>query len=1521
KKAKKFKFGQPNLPLDYVSKITFEVYSSGYNQPSSPGQLISANATGCIGYATVDLDSIAKHEAEQTLPLFRKGHPEDREPRGNITVRFHRDQDIQAESSVLVRRSSSNDKWTLCPNELILRTLRYKTKHAERGMIDKLAAEVLANKPQEQEREVQKLFHLIQLARITETLKDKPVSIIKVQSHSQEVQQRPPPVVFSQIQVQDVVAAGLATAEAVVDLVTSKSTSTKRKKWSADYVDENPAESEHVIKDTRSQFEIATDRLRATLMKLHHICTNKLIPQLDAMAVLSQAPTINIQDAEKILNFFEDEVDELDKVSLDDAYAFELLEKRTRVAKLTQLLSHLLRAYLRISVLVDHDSKSPTRGSSDEVLGVAIIPLLELLDQREHNRQYQLHLDHKSKDGLERYVKKSLVHVKLKMTFSEVSLLETAISILKECKRQYIDQFEVSRRRVNAAVVPAQRRRWQTLMGYLETLKAQSIGKMHWETTPTLLEHVWDIFLSHRRQFPTTLIAFAPQIQLYREAVVKVHTRWVNLQPKLEELLKIQSLPSIDAKRTPELLEEVEAEVEGLDILRRNAWIQVQDKWVSLKGVLDELVEMKEKNKLHMGKAPVLLKFVSDKCFKGLKGKHADAVAEVQFRWIALTKHDGPINELRLMDTHGLHWRRTYDLLRLLDEQCEGFSDVDDKALKAVKSRWDQVDSWLNDFLEMQHSQKIHYKERDNWLQYSENGRDSRLLITKQDMLMNLVNVRAALIDRGIIPKSMPVQEINRIHDATGHWPKVVLEEIDMLEALVEKNSTLDNPERIVELYEVLEDIGKGDLLWKIKHCVNQNKEISVPDTVNDLLFECHRRAIPTTELEALLKGLATTLQKEELQRRNISVPVNASYEKVCSILVANQVNEIPLPSKITEVQDALAIRGLDKKGDAQFRRGVRINTIALGGLGNNHLGIVDTHIEILRKQLLMEAMRKRNSLIKTFPVPSKILEDEASDIVELDMSGDHIVLVDRFHNWLVHEAYMIKLASYAAMDRCARALVDAKRDQIVTKEDMAIALRKLQLRLPPAAFTRDELILAAKEGKINQPTEKILNQCPTGGNAKAMAYYAAIRTCAMTFQQRVPFAARVDVGPKLIDSMPREVSQEVLSATALPQDRSKLTLGYVMADWLLGNDDTPVELRSAKSRHYLQRLQWVSAAFTIRDRWWQLGFGWCDRATDIGVGVKVLLDDLILMSGENKMHMVNAERLLQEVNEKCYALRPRENDALESILFRYNENTGYLEELVQHAERCINNRKLHSERTPELLHLIQQHCVVPKGLSSRHQEAYRVVTTYWLPHSRQLEELVQMHKEGTFSIHRTPEILEEMAHHTEGIAGSKEAHRPVDESENNDAYAESQLNEWRKGQRKSLINELQPGLSIDIPEQAPISTDDATWKTLSTDGTKKRADVSPFKRSVTWNFGDKPKEVDVSEARPATEADHPILQLHLKPSALKKSKTLSEEVCTLLTSPKKWLTTSCIQEPPQAESRIPPRFYFPAALTHDEDA
>ncbi|RHY32836.1 hypothetical protein DYB32_002187 [Aphanomyces invadans] len=1394
--VKKFFFGHPTVDLTHMTMLALEVVS---------------NTTGkTIGIHTAPLASIQDREvkviasminlttlhgdlqATRTEVLFVKGDPLNKEPQGNITFRVCRDTQVAEGSKVLARLGSARDKWILSPMELLTQSMKFKTKHAERGLADKLADVIVANNAIEQEKEVQKLLRLVRLLHSQSNLKptgrrNRDQRALTVATASPP----PQPTSLNQVQAKHILAAGLATAETVLELVQMRggtsSRSMARRKWSADYVDEDMVDATEVDVEQRSPFDIATDRLRSTLLKLHGVCTRKLLPKLDEMTAMSKAPHVPLATAQALLTFFEDEVDDLD----NDFQAFDGLQKRTRVIQLTQLLSDLMRAYVKISIFVDQDAKNHA-ASRDELVGVANIPLIDLIDRKEHNQQYALHLDRVYRDqhnpansGYDRILRRGTVHV---------SLLETAISILKEYKAKYIYQFEVARRRVNSAVVPAQRRRWQTLLGYLEALKAQSTGKLHWETTPTLLEHVWDIFLSHKRQLPTFLVNFSSQVNMYREVVVKVHTRWINLQPRLNELLEMQAQPQIHASRTPQLIAEVEEEIEGLDVLRSTAWLQVQSKWLALEAALEDLVQMKERNKLHMGRAPLLLNFVAQTCSKGLNARHADAVSTVQFRWVALTKHDGPINELRLMDTHGLHWRRTNDLLMLLNEQCEGFSEVDEVALKAVTARWQQAETWLGEFLEMQLAHKIHCQEaplalrkfnlikdhanlpsskthdeesvegllewyaqeesrrelmrlpyhrittdaeRDNWLAYSEHGRDSRLLITKQEMLYTPENVRAALIDRGVLPKSMSVGQIEQIRKSSGLWPRAVLDEIDILELQVEQGAALPNPERVVELYDVLEDVGKGDLLWKVKHCVNQNHELTVPETFTELLYELKKRYLPTTEAEDLVKGLLNTMQKEHLARLGINVPANASYAKVCTIMVANQVKEVPLPLKTSDIQDLLVGHNMDKKGDPVFCRGVRINTNAIGtpstlmkgrvithelcaGTNQEHgrLGIVDSHVEALRKQLLVEAMRKRNSLVKTFPVPSPALEKELADVVELDMSGDYMVLVHRFHAWLVHETYSARLAGtrclsfrgtdgtptgYAALDRCARALVHAKRDQVMTKEDMAVALMPLNTRLPVEAFTRDELLQAARTNpsKIKPASESLVQVLPTAENAKAMAYYAALRTTANAFQKHTSFASRFDVATQTaVDAMDIHLSFDSIQQTSLPDDKSKLTLGYMMADWLLGCDDTPIKLKHLDGPYYMQRLQWASAAFAIRHRWWQRGVGWCDTSptAQIGVGVKVLLDDLLLMSGENKMHMLKAEHLLKEINTKCYQLRSREHEALQTILWRYNENMTLLEELVQHAERCINNRKLHSERTPELLHLIQQHCIVPKG-------------------------------------------------------------------------------------------------------------------------------------------------------------------------------------------------------------------------------
>ncbi|KAF0699907.1 Aste57867_9547 [Aphanomyces stellatus] len=1645
KKSNEFFFGHPTIDLTHMTMLAFEVVS---------------NTTGkTIGVHTSSIASLTAREATRTEVLYVKGDPLNKEPQGNITFRFSRETALASGSEVLARLGSARDKWIVSPMELLKQSMKFKTKHAERGLVDKLTNLLIANNAIEQEKEIQKLRRLIHLVAVQSSLKPRVTKAAEstkgalAQSSSSSM-----PTSLKQVQAKHVLAAGLATASSVVELVQAKGASSRllRRKWSADYIDEDHHDSNDVDVELRSPFEVATDRLRSTLLKLHRVCTKKLLPKLDEMAAMSVAPQVPLEHAQLLLAFFEDEVEDLDH---DDFHAFDKLQKRTRVIQLTQLLSDLMRAYLKISILIDQETKGHSHvARGDELVGVANIPLIDLIDRKEHNHQYSLHIDQTYRDpkdpkktGLDRVARRGTVHVKARLTYSEVSLLETAIALLKEYKAKYIYQFEVARRRVNAAVVPAQRRRWQTLLGYLEALRVQAYGKLHWETTPTLLEHVWDIFLSHKRQMPTFLVNFGSQIHMYREVVVKVHTRWVNLQPKLNELLAIQAQSQIHATRTPQLLDEVEAEIEGLDILRSTAWVQVQGKWLALEAALEELVSMQERNKLHMGRAPLLLNFVAQKCLKGLNARHAEAVSTVQFRWVALTKHDGPINELRLMETHGLHWRRTYDLLRLLDEQCEGFSDVDETALTAVRARWTQVETWLSDFLEMQLAHKIHCqeaplalrkfnlikdhaavvvsskashdeegvegllewyameesrrelirlpyhrittdRERDNWLAYSEHGRDSRLLITKQDMIFNPENVRAALIDRGVLPKSMPVAQFMQIHAATGAWPKVVLDEIEGIELQVEQSQPLANPERVVELFPVLEDLGKGDLLWKVKHVVNQNAELAVPESFADLLYELKKRYLATTEMEDLVKGLLNAMQKEHLLRLGINVPANASYAKVCSILVANQVKEVPLPTKTTDIQDLLMGRNMDKKGDPVFCRGVRVNTHSLGasssllgrlshmlaaaGMNKDtvQLGIVDSHVEALRKQLLMEAMRKRNSLIKTFPVPSPALAEEMADVIELDMSGDYMVLVHRFHDWLVHETYCVKLAGYAALDRCARALVQAKRDQVVTKEDMAIALQPFALRLPTEAFSKDELLQAARRlpGKIKPPSDAVAKACPPNAeNAKAMAYYAALRTTAQAYQKHSSFAARFDVSTqKACDAMDLELKFDTVQATALPNDKSKLTLGYVaalcdafdmatttsymMADWLLGCDDTPIQLRNIRGAYYLKRLRWASAAFAIRHRWWQVGVGWCDLAAQIGVGVKVLLDELLIMSGENKMHMLNAEHLLKEINTKCYQLRPRENEALQSILWRYNENMSLLEELVQHAERCINNRKLHSERTPELLHLIQQHCVVPKGLSTRHCEAYSVVTKHWLPHSRQLEELVQMHKEGTFSIHRTPELLEAMASHTEGLAGTAEASKPVDDSTNQplDEWSEKQLAEWRKGQRKSIMNEITPGVHLGVQDVVPLSPDEESWKELAV-AAKPKPPISPFKRSVTWSFADNqggdgrrpsltttaaPDQVRGATTvnEPTTGATPPLSPTKLSVRNLDnplestihqltdkhptRKRTMSEEICTLLKEPTKWLMCAAAPPPPAATFRIPPKKFFPPQVVQEDD-
>uniref|UniRef100_K3WRT9 Uncharacterized protein n=1 Tax=Globisporangium ultimum (strain ATCC 200006 / CBS 805.95 / DAOM BR144) TaxID=431595 RepID=K3WRT9_GLOUD len=1499
----------------------------------------------------------------------------------------------------------------------------------------------------------------------------------------------------------------------------------RRLPWSSDLVHDEKKSSSDDLVVMHANITTSTLRLRRTILKLYNMFCRRLIPTLQRLHELdAMGDNINVSDGEQVLNFFEEEVEDLDE---EDQTVYRRVYQRLRLMRMYQVLEDIMCTTLRIKVM-DQDP-----GIGNDLIGVAQIPLIDLLDQEEHYNVYHLTKPHKGPNAYGVMLKNIIgnfsnpgatygvggdyqptdtkpnaskagltysgqVYLRIKLTYSQSALLEEATHVYKVLKQKFITQHESSRCRINEAVVPAQRRRWMTMRGYLEELTAQASGKLHWERTPILLSLVWDIFASHTKAISPMegsdeegdqLQCLADKIDKYRTAVIEVNKRWANLQPLLDELLVMQAATQINATRTPEVLDTIETQVEGLDVVLSTAWQQVNQKWMALKDALEQLVAMREKNKIHMGRAPYLLNLVSQRCSKGLNSRHAEAVSNVQFRWMAITQRDGPLCELRLMEKKGLHWRRTHELVLLLNEQCEGFAEVDAKSLDIVESRWKQVQEWLDDVLSMQSEHKIDCEatpfilkkmhllehkdkqagkgqkqasklrsiqasspskrsiaavasklslnnptedknfaqasppaspsattdqqfpgfdaaendagrlegliewyaieeakyelervpyhrittdyDRNNWLPYSHDGKDTRLSITQEEIAFTAANVRAALEDRGVIPRfssylgyGMDPLSVNRTGDAAplsaSALQKDLLDEINELEKAMElegdinnvRPQVLSNPERFAELHSVIENLNKTDLLWKIDHVVNTNKELEAPENFLRLLDEMKMRQIPTNEVENLVRALTVVLQKEELQRLGINVPSTASYTTVLSLMHRHQVKDISLPFETSAIQTLLQERGMDRKGEPVFLRGMRIGTQSVVDDGqstnsaltkksihpsgatasstlNCSLGLIDTQIELLRKSMLFEALRKRNSLIKTFPGETKVLtEEDLSECTEVDTSGDYMTLIERFQQLLIHESYTKRLASYAALDRCMRALLRVPCDQIVTKEDIAIALHGLgnsKYRLPVEAFTREELLEAASAGKIRTPTEQMLSRCPQGKNAKAMAYYAAISHAAMIYQEVTSFSSRFDpIGNRFQDCIPIDL-KSTIDGVVVPKDRSRHNLKAYVIDWLLGSEDTAMRIQRQLSAYHQQRLVWASSAFTLCNRWFQCGYGWCDDASK-GVGVKVLLQRLLLFEAANKMHMVNTEALLREINDKCTNLRARDKRAKEILEERYLRNVEMLEKLVGFAERCMNNRKLHSEETPALLHEIEQVCVVPHGLNARYMEAYHVVTSHWVPHRERLNELVKMHKEGTFSIHRTPELLNAMEVHTEGIAGARELdeesiYASVSASgetlDNQKEMIEKKIDEIRRGQRKapsSLHLDLEDPSSVPDILAASAETmkrESGDWKSLSPSKRVVQA-LSPHEKQTSW-------KVVTSGSTSPTKLGQQAVVLETKMASTgstspRRKSLLSDEIKELLKSPSKWLLSN--SEP--VVERIRPEEFFPQAVSHD---
>lgn len=1613
---------------------------------------------------------------------------------GKIRLELERSRKVQPQAKVLARRLLTEaDAWKISSYELLVLTLHQHDNQLLRGLLStsmlvRHGSLQLLSDPIEQELQLQKIVNVMLISHAMEL-------IYATRQHGQTAQslkRKDGTVALSSPRMIDQMKQLMDQTKWLIEDTAAEfgiHTRGKRLQWSGD----GKAEEEEI--ESRKQFVVvkanvanSATRVRRTMLKLYEMYRLRYIPTLQRLYKLdADGDHIDVKAGEQLLAFFEKEVEDLDE---EDEAVYRRVYRRLRLIKIARVLQDIMHTTLLVTVM-NHD-----QNMGDEAIGTTYIPLIDLLDRLEHDNFYGL-TKKKKHVGLlgNRPASPSAlagtstdttgtphgkIHLRLQMTYSESSLLEQATTVYRYLKEKYIAQYENSRRHINAAVVPAQRRRWITVKGYLDTLKEQSTGKLHWEHTPVLLSLVWDIFMATESTSPRKkphgdedeeqkhLQGLAEKTSEYRSAVVQVHKRWANLQPLLEELLQIQSAAQIHAQRTPIVLNKVAEEVDGLDLVLSTAWQQVHNKWMELYNALEELVKMKERT-LHMARAPQLLKLVTQRCSKGLSERHADAIANVQFRWMAITQTDGPLNELRLTERKGLHWRRTHELVLLLNEQCEGFAETDATALDIVEKRWSQVQEWLDLVLQMQQQhtidcestpfilKKMHLLEtrhkassmtgskafvhvagspkkrlqvprspsirdrvgsdaassprsssisstaggsfaadavievdrleglaewyaieeakreleripyhrittdfdKNDQLRHFKDGKDTRLMISLEEMALTPANIRAALVDRGVIPLMASYDGLSPLASSeplasptkSQGLPKDLLEEIQVLEQSIdamhmEQGSTTPgaafvkwNPERVAELYLVIESLGKSDLLWRIEHAVNTNHELGIPSDYGSLIQEMQLRQIQTTEVKELIHTLLVTMQKEELVRVGVEVPPTANYKDVERLMRRHQVNDVMLPVDTVEIQRLLHKYGMDKKGEPVFLRGMRIGTqsstpdenntasdVAAGASAstprskasttmiNTGLGLVDSKIEQLRKALLMEALRKRNSLIKTFPCETNILTaEELAECTEVDMSGDYMTLIERFQQLLIHESYTKRLAEFASMDRCMRALLRVPKDQVVTKEDIAkeLQIRGSRFRLPLEAFTQDELLEAASLGKIRTPSEHMLARCPTGKNAKAMAYYAAVSHAALVFQETVRFRDRLDaISQQFVDSFSFDTGSSV-DGLSVPKTRKNMSMKAFFVDWLLGSEDSVVKIQRRLGVYHRQRLEWASAAFTLRNRWYQRGYGWCDDASKCA-GVKVLLHKLLLFENANKMHMIETEALLSEVNEKCVKLRDREREAKERLEHRYAANLERLATLVSHAEKCMNNRKLHTEETPTLLHAIEQACVVPFGLHPLHKHAYHVVSTYWTETRAHLAELVHMQKQGTFSIERTPELLSAMEYHTEGIAGADVLNedKVVATASSSTApvhlqqqYLDKKVDEIRRGQRKQKST-----LRLNL-EDANTEKDIVLEDLNEDDGSSNQwQSLSPSKRVVQPLS---PRDKQTSWKVASDSATKQAIVLENKVADKRRKSSIGDELRELLRSPSKWLMAST--EPPET---IRPEIFFPREVS-----
>ncbi|KAL3660055.1 hypothetical protein V7S43_014977 [Phytophthora oleae] len=1681
-------FKYPEIDFDRVSEVI----------------LIVRDKKTKIGTVTIPMEKIAvaesvnrtdKRKDEPIYNLQQDGSDWKRVVVGTLSLCIERIQKYGAGAEVYAKQlEKSVDFWTISPTELLKMTLEHHENKLSRsflaiGPLVLGEGKVLLKEPDDLELQLQKITKVQIFAAATKAQPSHSVSVLSSASKTGKMSSLDLTTrALDQLQL-TLKQTKLIVKDAAVELGLGHYVIDRRLPWSFDpHADENESQRRDDVVIVEANVATCTFRMQRTVLKLHEVLATHFIPTLDELYDLdAQGEDVDIVKGEKLLSFFDTEVEELEP---EDQKVRLRLYQRLRLTKLIQVLDMIMRASVRVNVMDEG------RNNVGVYLGTACIPLMDLLDQQPRDDVYELlYLPTTNLASARNTVQvpgqngRGKLRLRLHLKVSESSFFEEAISVYKNWKERYIAQHEAARRRIHDTVVPAQRRRWMTIKLYLDELMMQADGKLHWERTPVLLNLVWDIFALHETspthskkkltnadeaEYAQKLDGMASD---YREAVMKVHKRWVNLQPELDEVLAIQAASKIDATRTPQVLDDIEREIEGLDVGLSTAWKQVKQKWLKLLDVLEELVRMQER-KLSLTRAPQLLNIAEQRCSKGLNPRHSKAVSQTQARWIAITQENGPLSELQLMDKTSLHWRRTHELLLLLDEQCEDFAPVDAAALETVQNRWEQVQEWLNEVVEMQlqysidceHTplilEKMHLwkpsrlrrqeeltklerssslsgvgpsspkgkddaasrqrgisrmaseecfrsengakdidqlegmeewyaieeakyeleripyhritggAEKKNWLLYSRDGQDTRLTITQEEMLFTPANVRLALEDRGVIPKTSlfdPTGDVPYNANAKDEaWvqpslldsksgsqsvvlPKHIDEEIQQFEEILEthrdnnqRSFSLANPERVAELYQAMESLGKTDLLWIVNNAVSVNRELVVPENYHELLREMTIRQIQTTEVEDLVKSLAFALQKDELVAKGITATDMANPTTLLQLMNRYQIKEVALPQDIHTIQTLLEERGMDRKGEPVLLRGVRIgtqsrtstinqtsNAAPLAKTLNTRLGIIDTQIEVLRETLLYEALRKRNSLVHTFAIKSHVLAEESErteadmfaatvENAEIDLKDDYLTLVERFQRLLVHESYTKRLAAYAAQDRCMRALLGKSRDEVVTKEDIAMELFNVNKRvvganygLPPEAFTREELQQAVAVGRIRTPSEAMLSRCPKGKNASAMAHYAAISYAANVFQEVTSFRSRIDRATNQLQDTFLYDECSSLDGVSLPKQRQRWKFSHSISDWLLGFDGSKLGFKRKLSAAHRQRLEWASAAFTLRNRWLQRGIGWCDHQFGEGVGVKILLDRLLLFEAANKMDMVKTEKLLREVRDKCSKLRDREQEAQAKLEGRYQENLELLEKLVTHAERCMNNRKLHSEETPVLLHKLEQVCVVPKGLNDRHREAYHTVATHWLPHQQHLTELVKMHREGTFSITRTPELLGKMQYHTEGKAGAEElseekvaasAQRVAPELQA--TFVDRKLNEVRLGQRKEPSSlRLDLGVEEDIATQ---TVDDTAWKELS-HSKREVQPLSPHEKHTKWNVVKNAVAANAafSAASPSkSKAEMVKIEPKTLPLSPRRKLSLSDELKELLRSPSQWLAGSGPQE-----ISIAPEIYFPKEL------